>query len=255
MNNRFDICIHLAAQISVTESIRSPKKTADINVNGTRNILRSCVKYDVKNFVFASSSAVYGNSVRLPLSEDETPNPISPYGTSKLKAEELVLSYSKTIPRAIALRFFNIYGKGQTPEYAGVITKFAKRLSAGLPPVIFGSGKQTRDFVSVEDVVRAILLAAKIERRDVRDKPRSTVNVFNIGTGKPTRITNLADMMIGLFSSRSSGSISFKNQRPIYAPSIEGDILESYADTTRSEQLLGFKYHDELGRRLKLLYV
>lgn len=125
INNRIDTCIHLAAQISVTESIKSPKKTADVNVNGTQNILRACVKYNVKNFVFAFSSAVYGNPVRLPLCENETSNPISP---------GLVSSYSKLIPRAISLRFFNIYGVGQTTDYAGVITKFAKRMSQGLPP-------------------------------------------------------------------------------------------------------------------------
>ncbi|MGC1134912.1 MAG: GDP-mannose 4,6-dehydratase [Nitrososphaeraceae archaeon] len=258
-NNKIDICIHLAAQISVTDSIKDPKKTVDININGTKNILDMCIKSGINNFVFASSAAVYGNPTRLPLSENEAVHPISPYGESKLKAEQLVSSYSKEIQNAKSLRFFNIYGDGQTPEYAGVITKFAGRLNNGLSPIIYGSGCQTRDFISVHDVTKAIILASRIDKHDRNDSrngfvSNSDMNTFNIGTGVPSRILDVANMMIDLFQSKKQ-SISFsKTIKPIHAPSVEGDIIESYADITKAKQSLGFRYYYDINAGLKELY-
>ena len=156
-DERADTCIHLAAKISVAESIKNPQETMDINVNGTLNVLEACHRSGINSFVFASSAAVYGDVKKLPISEDESLKPLSPYGKSKMLAEQHVLSYKKLrkIKNTISLRIFNVYGSGQTSE-ADVITKFAKRLSIGQPPVINGDGKQTRDFISVEDVVDAI---------------------------------------------------------------------------------------------------
>lgn len=125
-------CIHLAAKINVSESIANPFDTLDINIQGTLNVLEACSKNRVDNFVFASSAAVYGEPKKLPISEVHILNPLSPYGTSKLAGELLVSSYGNfgKIRNAISLRFFNVYGEGQTLEYAGVITKFAERLSS-----------------------------------------------------------------------------------------------------------------------------
>jgi UDP-glucose 4-epimerase len=258
--NKIDACIHLAAKISIIDSLKNPQETFDVNVNGTRTILDVCTKFGIKSFVFASSSAVYGNARRLPLSETENPQPISPYGESKLLAEQLVSMYSKGIPNAVSLRFFNIYGYGQSPEYAGVITKFAQRLQDGFSPIIYGNGQQTRDFISVEDVVRAIILGAGIEIHHGRDSRKRSIsnssksNIFNIGTGIPTRIADLANVMKEIFSSKEHGNLHLSILKPKHAPPVKGDIWESYADTTKAQQILGFKYRNELRAGLEQLY-
>jgi UDP-glucose 4-epimerase len=127
-------CIHLAAKISVTDSILNPHDTLDVNVKGTLNLLEACSANQVKNFVFASSAAAYGEPKQLPIKEDHLLDPISVYGASKVAGESLVLAYAnlKKVEHAISLRFFNVFGKGQSPEYAGVITKFLERLSKRL---------------------------------------------------------------------------------------------------------------------------
>lgn len=252
-----DVCIHLAAKISVMDSIRYPEDTFGVNIIGTKNILDMCTKLDIKNFVFASSSAVYGNASRLPLSETEPARPISPYGESKLKAEQLVTEYARKIPSAISMRFFNIYGYGQSPEYAGVITKFAQRLEDGLPPIIYGDGQQKRDFISVQDVVRAIMLAAdRIDNK--KDKRQTelhlTSNIVNVGTGIPTTIQDLARTMIHILRLKKASAILSVPLKPKYVSPVEGDIVESYADTKKVEQYLGFRYHDSLYTGLERLY-
>ena len=121
----------------------------------------------VKNFIFSSSCAVYGEYNKLPLSENDPLAPLSPYGASKVAGEALVSSYRRTkkIQNAVSLRFFNVYGENQNPQYAGVINKFIERLSKGLTPTIFGDGEQTRDFVHVSDVVNAIISASSFRHR------------------------------------------------------------------------------------------
>jgi UDP-glucose 4-epimerase len=220
---RIETCIHLAAKISVFESIVKPYDTVDVNVNGTLSILDACADNDVKNFVFASSAAVYGAPKVLPVLEDHPLEPLSPYGASKVACEALATSYrnSGKIPNTTSLRFFNVYGEGQTLEYAGVITKFLERLSKGLPPIIFGDGKQTRDFISVEDVVTAILLAVESK----------VPGVFNIGTGKPISISELATKLINAFDLEI---------KPIYEKAKQGDIVHSYANTLKSADVLNF---------------
>lgn len=229
-NEKPDTCIHLAARISVTDSITNPSDTVDVNVGGTLNMLEACSENKTENFIFASSAAVYGNSENLPLSEDQTLRPISPYGASKIAGEALVAAYrnSGKIENTTSLRFFNIYGEGQTPEYAGVITRFAERLSKKLPPVIYGSGDQTRDFISVTDVVNAIIIAATLDKNK---KESSSHPVFNIGTGKPLTIKDLAQLMI---------MISKLELKPIYSEARIGDITHSYADMGRSKKHLAF---------------
>jgi UDP-glucose 4-epimerase len=228
-----DTCIHLAAKISVLDSLKKPEETMDINVKGTLNVLEACHNSGVNNFVFASSAAVYGDVKELPISENQTLRPLSPYGSSKMLAEQFVSSYQKQnkIKNAISLRIFNVYGEGQASE-ADVITKFAKKLTSGQRPVIHGNGMQTRDFISVDDVVDAILLSMR-SMNNVENKVLTSSPVFNVGTGIPTSISQLAQKMIALFG---------HDLQPIYEDGEEGDsgILHSYADMTKANDTLHF---------------
>jgi UDP-glucose 4-epimerase len=242
---RIDTCIHLAAKTSVLDSVRRPSETIDINVNGTLNVLEACYKHEVENFVLASSAAVYGHSNKLPVSEQLVPQPISPYGASKVAGEALVSSYRSRIKNCASLRFFNVYGEGQSREYAGVITSFIERLTQGSAPMIYGNGLQTRDFVSVNDVVNAIMLAAepKYELEGVLKISAPKNNIFNIGTGKPTRIIDLARKLIDIFDFNET-------IQPLYSKSIEGDIVYSCADIQRAKDILKYTASEDLGSAL-----
>jgi UDP-glucose 4-epimerase len=236
LEERPDTCIHLAAKISVVDSIKNPDETMDINVKGTLNVLEACHTSQVSNFVFASSAAVYGDVSELPISESHGLNPLSPYGTSKMLAEQHVFNYNKLkkVKNTISLRIFNVYGNGQV-NGNDVVTKFARRLSQGLPPVIYGNGEHTRDFISIDDVADSILLSIR-----VMDEPKNNHNynlssspVFNIGTGTPTSIKELAHKMI---------SISGLDLSPVYVEGTQdgGVILESYADIMKAKRILHF---------------
>jgi UDP-glucose 4-epimerase len=232
-NKEIDTCVHLAAEVNVEDSIRNPNKTMDVNVKGTINILDACYHNHVENFLFASSAAVYGHPMKLPITEEHQLNPISPYGISKLHAENHVSSYmnSKKIRNAISLRIFNAYGEGQIGNVS-VITRFAKKLSEGLAPVIYGTGNQKRDFVSINDVVNAMLLSIKA-LQDGGDRLVSTTPlIFNIGTGVATTIKDLCEQMI---------KISGLDLRPSYVEGNgEADINASCADITKAKKYLNF---------------
>jgi UDP-glucose 4-epimerase len=231
-----DTCIHLAAKVSVYDSIRNPNDTIDVNFKGTLKLLEACYSNKVKNFLFASSAAVYGEPKNLPLSEDDTLEPLSPYGLSKVSAERLISTYKKLgkIQNAVSLRLFNVYGKSED-----VINVFAQRLSKGLPPVIYGDGQQIRDFISLNDVVNAITLAAE-------QSSKISSGVFNIGTGTPTTINELAQKMIKIFD---------LVLEPIYCEANNGDIKYSYANVTRAKKILKFIAADNFESNLKqMLY-
>ena len=220
-----DIVIHLAAKINVEDSIKFPKETLMTNVDGAINVLNACVKHDVKNIIAASSAAVYGETQNLPISENNKTNPSSLYGESKLKMEEYIQSFSKKHNiNSIILRIFNVYGKGQSPEYAGVITKFLNKISKNQPLEIFGDGLQTRDFVSIQDVVESIYCAiSKIEgKRGI---------IFNIGNGKSVSINELAKHMI---------SISKKNLEIKYREEKKDEIRFSQADISLAKKVLNY---------------
>ena len=243
-NHKIDTCIHLAAVVSVEDSIRYPDRTMNVNVNGTINILDACAHNHVDNFVFASSAAVYGHPTRIPITEEHQLKPISPYGISKLLAEKHVSSYmnSKKIRNTVSLRIFNIYGESQFGNVS-VITKFAKRLSMGLAPVVHGTGMQKRDFVSINDVVNAMLLSIKaMGDRNNRLESASPL-IFNIGTGVATTIKDLCGQMIKL---------SGLDLRPIYAErNDEADISESCADITKAKSFLNFSPNTNLSLDLE----
>ena len=233
-DQKADTCIHLAAKISVVDSIQNPDETMDINVKGTLNVLEACYESKVSNFLFASSAAVYGDVKMLPITENQMLSPLSPYGVSKMLAEQHISSYIKLkkIQNAILLRIFNVYGKGQTDE-SDVITKFASRLSNGLRPIIYGDGKQTRDFITVADVTDAFLLSIRAMEKSNNNYNKTLPLFFNIGTGTPTSIRELAQKMIDMFG---------LELRPIYQEGSEdkGVIMHSYADVTKAKELLHF---------------
>jgi len=161
-----DYVLHLAAIASVQASLKAPRHTHRVNVDGTLNVLDAAQRAGVRRVVFASSAAVYGDHTALPLREELPPRPLSPYAASKAVGEAYCCAFhaSYSLP-TVALRFFNVYGPRQDPAspYSGVISIFAARMARGECPVIYGDGKQTRDFVYVADVVRAMLLAYERE--------------------------------------------------------------------------------------------
>lgn len=245
-HEKIDTCIHLAAEVSVEDSIKYPDRTMMVNVNGTLNVLDACVQNKVENFIFASSAAVYGHPRRLPISEEHELKPISPYGTSKLIAEQHVSSYmrAKKIRKAISLRIFNAYGEGQVGNLS-VMAKFARKLSKGLPPIIYGDGMQIRDFVSIKDVVNAILLSIRAMEESSKILLSNSNCVFNIGTGVGTTIKDLCEEMIRL---------SGLDLQPIYQKTdSKADIKASYADITKAKAILQFAPKSNLKKDLQNL--
>ena len=222
-----DFAIHLAAQTSVSQSIADPKTTIDIIVDGTVNVLKSCVKTNVKNLIFSSSAAVYGNSPDAPISENSQLSPISSYGASKLVTEYNLQAFSRFFGlNSISLRLFNVYGNGQSSE-AGVIRKFLKNISKELPLEIFGDGTQTRDFVHISDVTQAFY-------RAIKNIEAKCGEVYNIGSGKATSINELASLLIS-----SKG----KDLQIIHKPALEGEIKDSKADISLAENDIGYSPH------------
>jgi len=247
-NERADTCVHLAAKTSIADAIKNPDETMDINVNGTLNVLDACQVSKVTNFVFTSSAAVYGEVKRLPIRESQILVPISPYGKSKMLAEKYVLSYKKLnkIKNAVILRIFNVYGEVQQDNH-DIITKFAMTLSNGSSPVIYGSGDQTRDYISVKDVVEAILLSIRSMENRKNDTKHGISNpIYNIGTGIPTSIEELAKIMI---------RISGLQLQPIYVKEKKdkGLILHSCANTAKAKRLLKFVAKKSIETGLKEL--
>jgi UDP-glucose 4-epimerase len=246
-DEQIDTCIHLAAIVSVPDSINNPEYTIDVNINGTFNVLDACSRTKVRNFVFSSSCAVYGVSNKMPLSENDPLLPLSPYGASKAAGEALVSSYGRTqkIQNAISLRFFNVYGENQNPQYAGVITKFIEELSKGSAPTIFGDGEQTRDFIHVIDVVDAIISASSakhvIKGVHVSRNGGSSLTTFNVGTGCPTSINELAGKLIKIFG---------LNLKPIFSNMLVGEMKHCYADTKSSRKFLNFVAKENFDSRL-----
>lgn len=229
-------CIHLAAKTRVLDSTRNSSETMEINSKGTLNVLSACHNSKVENFIFASSAAVYGAVKELPISENHALRPLSPYGVSKMLAEEYVSLYRKLkkIENVVILRIFNVYGNGQASEM-DVISRFVARLSRGLPPVIYGDGLHTRDFISVHDVVRAMLSSIRLNSKVILrgNNDLDLDMIFNIGTGIPTSMNQLAKKLIKIFG---------LDLEPIYdREKVENKvILHSYADVTKAEEILKF---------------
>jgi UDP-glucose 4-epimerase len=217
-----DVVIHAAAYISVEESFEKPVEYIANNVGGTASVASSCLELG-KLLVHFSSAAVYGEPVKTPIPEEHPLKPLSPYGLSKLMSEQVVEFYGKLGLKYVIIRPFNVYGPGQSEAYAGVITKFITRACSSEPLVIHGDGLQTRDFIHVEDVSRLVELV--VEKTPVG-------LVFNAGSGVPTRIVDLARVVIRLVGI---------NVEILHAPPRPGHIRDSWADISKAQRILGFQ--------------
>ena len=208
----FDFVIHLAAKIDILESIDDPEITNKINVEGTINVLRACVKNNIKNIIAASSAAVYGNTKIIPVTEDSILNPVSPYGADKISMEFYLRAFANTFNlNTISLRFFNVYGTGQSNAYAGVITKFLQNIRSKKSLEIFGDGNNTRDYVFIDDLIHGILQAIK----NIQGQKGT---IYNLASGKSTSVYDLALLMLKI--SKKKLEIIHKSSRP-------GDLLFS----------------------------
>jgi nucleoside-diphosphate-sugar epimerase len=219
--------IHCAAISSVADSIRDPAESHQTNLTGTVNLLIAARDYGIKRFIFASSAAVYGDTPSLPKKERDLPSPNSPYAVEKLCCEAYCRLFSELYGLStLSLRCFNVYGPGQSPDsqYSGVITRFIYALIEGKNPVIYGTGEQTRDFVYIDDVVDAYILAAK--------EGEGRGEVYNIGSGRETSINQLF---------RRLRDITKRDVEPVYQPERRGDIKRSFADISLAEKELGYK--------------
>jgi len=241
--NDVGVVFHLAAMISVTESMESPETTVQTNTLGTLNLLRAAQAQGVETIVFSSSSAIYGDNPASQKNEEMIPEPGSPYAVSKLDGEYFLRIYRELYGiNTVSLRYFNVFGPRQSPAsaYAAVIPSFLHRAIRGEDIIVYGSGTQTRDFVYVEDVVRANLLAAGLVHADLRPEDAKLGhkagsygnNVYNVASGFSLSVNDLAKEIKDITGSKSN---------VIHATERAGDVKHSLADISRIQRDLGFK--------------
>lgn len=233
-----DAVCHLAANISVAGSVSNPAKVAETNVVGTHNVLRAAAGANVQRVVFASSCAVYGDQKILPIAESAPAEPLSPYAETKLAGEKLCRSFSEHDGvSTVALRLFNVYGPGQNPdgEYAAAIPKFISLSANGKPHTIFGDGRQTRDFIYVDDVARAFSLSVSARLSG----KHATVN---IGSGVQTSILALSGAI---------GRLLRLNKKPKFTKPRDGEILKSCGEISKAKKVLGWSSEVSLENGLK----
>jgi nucleoside-diphosphate-sugar epimerase len=219
-----DGIFHQAAFVSVPRSIADPIRNHEINITGTLNVLTTARDGGVQKVILASSAAVYGNLPGLPKHEEMPVDPRSPYALAKLTGEYYGRLFSRLYGvQTIALRYFNVYGPRQDPrsDYAAVIPKFIHRLMNGEPPVIYGDGEQTRDFVFVSDVVQANIRAMQSDAR----------GVFNVASGHGTSVNELAEKIVALTGHRMSA---------VHEKGREGEVKHSVADIRKAKESFGF---------------
>jgi UDP-glucose 4-epimerase len=225
-----DAVVHAAAYIDVEESWEKPYDYMWNNAAATARVAKRCAATGA-HLIYFSSAAVYGDPQYIPIDEGHPTRPLSPYGLSKLAGEEAAKMLTE---RLTVLRLFNVYGPGQSGPYAGVITKFMQRAKRGQPPVIYGDGQQTRDFIHVDDVARMVSIALE----------REAYGIYNVGTGRATSIRELARLVMELAGIGGE---------PIYAPPRPRDIKHSRADITKALGL-GWRPQIELAKGLEALW-
>lgn len=231
-----DIVYHEAAFTSVPQSVKMPDNCNDVNVNGMINVLNAARRMNVNKVIFASSSAVYGDSPTLPKHEEMGRWPISPYGVAKLACEQYAKVWHHVYGlNTTSIRYFNVYGPRQRDSpYSGVIAIWLGRIIRNEDLIIYGDGEQSRDFTYVEDVIQGNLLIAE------HDIPGE---IINIACGNPIKLTDLAKLMLKLTGKENLG-IKYTDPRP-------GDIKHSFGDISKAKKLLGFNalYTQEEGLR------
>lgn len=230
--------IHLAAQVHVDRSIIEPKMTFDVNVLGTLNVLEAARRHDVQRVVHASTSEVYGTAKTAPMDESHPLDAPHPYGASKIAADRLCNAYIQTYGMDIrVMRPFNVFGPRQKDSgYGGVISIFVKRVLNNMPPVIYGDGKQSRDYTYIDDLVNAYDL--------VLNSPRPLSEPINFGTGQDVKILALANEIIELCGKR--GELS-----PVHVEARAGEVTRLIADASKAKKHLGWEPRFSLTQGLK----
>ena len=224
--NRVDFVIHLAARAGVRPSIADPLLYQDVNIRGTIVLLEACKAYKIKNFIFASSSSVYGENQRVPFTEEDLDiQPVSPYGATKRAGELLCYSYHHLYGMNIAcLRIFTAYGPRQRPEMA--IHKFTRLIDRGEKIPIYGDGSSRRDYTYIDDLIEGILGVIRYHKG---------FEIYNLGESQTTSLIELIKLIEGAFGKK--GDIEMLELQP-------GDVSVTYADITKAERMLG--YHPKI---------
>lgn len=238
ISSDIDAIIHLAAQIHVDRSIIEPRETYETNVLGTLNVLELARRYDVEKVIYASTSEVYGSAQYVPMDEKHPLDPMHPYGASKLAADRMCHAYIQTYGASICIvRLFNTFGPRQKDTgYGGAISIFAKRVLNNQPPIIYGDGKQSRDYLYVEDAVKAYELVLE-SKKDLR-RP------INFGTGKDITILDVANKVIRLFGKGNK-------IKPIHVAPRPGEVRKLVADNKKAKELLGWEPEFSFDKGLK----
>lgn len=221
--NNFDCIVHLAARAGVRPSLCQPKLYAETNIDGTLNLLELARDFEIKQFVFGSSSSVYGINSKVPFSEeDRIHQPISPYASTKAAGELLCHTYSHLFDiRTVCLRFFTVYGARQRPDLA--IHKFSRLITEGKPIQIFGDGSTRRDYTYIDDIIQGVRAAI--------DYDGSIHETFNLGESETTELNRLVELI-----EENVGIKAIVDRQPMQP----GDVPITYADITKAKQLLGY---------------
>ncbi len=223
-----EVVYHLCALPSVSRSIEDPLTTNEVNVRGTLNVLVAARDEGIRRVVYASSSSVYGDTPTLPKHEEMPVSPQSPYAASKLAGESYCRAFSRAYGlETVSLRFFNVFGPRQDPasEYAAAVPRFVSRMLAGEPPIIFGDGRQTRDFTFVANVVQACMLAAAAG-------PEAVGEAMNVGCGERISLLELVGILNGILGT---------SLEPMFAEPRPGDVRDSEASISMAGRLLGYE--------------
>ena len=232
--NNFDVIVHLAARAGVRPSLSRPKLYAETNINGTLNLLDLAKDFNVKQFVFGSSSSVYGNNEKVPFSEDDKIfNPISPYAATKAAGELICHTYSHLYDiRTVCLRFFTVYGARQRPDLA--IRKFSQLISSGQPIQVFGDGATRRDYTYVEDIIQGIRAAI--------DYNASKFEVFNLGESQTVELRELIKLLEENLGKKAV--IDWQPTQP-------GDVSQTFADISKARKLLNYNPQTKIEEGIK----
>ncbi len=231
-----EVVVHLAASTGVPQSVENPRRDMEMNVLGTFNMLEASRQQEVEKFIFASSGAPLGE-VEPPIHEEIAPKPVSPYGASKLSGEAYCSAYYRSFGlKTIALRFGNVYGP-RSKHKASVVAKFFKNALNEKPLEIYGDGKQTRDFIYIDDLLQAIFLAVKA---DVGGE------IFQIATYRETTVNEIAEKIKGLVE-----EVTTKKVEVIYSSPRPGDVKRNYSDITKAKKILGYEPFYDVDRGLR----